>query len=241
MIPQLNKYELTFPSPNDTNEDGIVAWGGDLNPSRLIRAYQNGIFPWYSKGDPIIWWSTNPRLIMELDDFKLSRSLKKSMKKLTYKFDFNFKEVMKYCSSVPRNDQNGTWIQNDIIEAYSELNDMGIAHSIESYLDDKLVGGLYGVAIGKVFCGESMFSLESDASKSAYAVLIKHLKHWGYDFIDCQIPTDHLKSLGAKEVSREYFLNRLKKVNMEKVEHFWEIDNSLIQWIVKLIMLLIKK
>ena len=229
MIPKLSKYELTFPDPGDANEDGIVAWGGDLNPTRLIRAYQNGIFPWYSKDDPIIWWSVNPRLIMELDDFKLSRSLKKSLKKFEYKFDTNFIEVMKNCSNVERNDQNGTWIQDDTIEAYSTLNGMGIAHSVETYLDGKLVGGLYGLTIGKVFCGESMFSLASDASKSAYAVLIKHLKHWGYDFIDCQVPTDHLKSLGAKEVDREYFLDRLKKVNMDDINNIWEINKKLIE------------
>lgn len=223
-IPKLNKHSLIFPNPNDANEDGIVAWGGDLNPSRLIRAYQNGIFPWYAKDDPIIWWSTNPRLIMELDDFKLSRSLKKSMKKFKYKFDANFKEVMKQCSSVKRENQNGTWIQDEIIEAYSVLNDMNMAHSIESYQDGKLVGGLYGVVVGKVFCGESMFSLVNDASKSAYAVLIKHLKFWGYDFVDCQVPTEHLKSLGAKEVTREYFLDRLQKAKMQTVEHRWEIN-----------------
>ncbi|MFA5454532.1 MAG: leucyl/phenylalanyl-tRNA--protein transferase [Sulfurimonas sp.] len=227
-IPQLKKHELTFPNPNDANEDGIVAWGGDLNPSRLIRAYQNGIFPWYAKNDPIIWWSTNPRLIMELDDFKLSRSLKKSMKKFQYKFDSNFIEVMKQCSSVKRENQNGTWIQDEIIEAYSVLHDMGIAHSIESYQNGKLVGGLYGVVVGRVFCGESMFSLVNDASKSAYAVLVKHLKFWGYDFIDCQVPTEHLKSLGAKEVTREYFLDRLKKVNMDIIKHKWQIENSII-------------
>ncbi|MBU1217306.1 leucyl/phenylalanyl-tRNA--protein transferase [bacterium] len=227
-IPQLNKYELKFPHPNDANEDGIVAWGGDLNPSRLIRAYQNGIFPWYSKDDPIIWWSPNPRLIMELDDFKLSRSLQKSMKKFEYKFDTNFKEVMLKCASTQRNGQNGTWIQNDIIEAYSELYDLGLAHSIESYQNNLLVGGLYGVVIGKVFCGESMFSHVNDASKSAYAILIQHLKSWGYDFIDCQIPTNHLKSLGAKEVSRDYFLTRLREVNMDELAHQWDLDPKII-------------
>lgn len=227
-IPKVNKYELVFPDPNCANEDGIVAWGGDLNPSRLIKAYQNGIFPWYGKGEPIIWWSTNPRLIMELDDFKLSRSLKKSIKKFDYKFNSDFIGVIKNCSSVNRNNQNGTWIQEDTIEAYNILNKMGIAHSIESYLNGQLVGGLYGLAIGKVFCGESMFSLVSDASKSAYAVLVKHLKHWGYDFIDCQVPTNHLKSLGAKEVDREYFLNRLNKVNMHNINNIWEVDKSLI-------------
>lgn len=229
MIPQLNKYELKFPHANEANEDGIVAWGGDLNPSRLVKAYLGGIFPWYSKDDPIIWWSPNPRLIMELDDFKLSKSLKKSIKKFKYKFDTNFLEVITRCSTKERKEQNGTWIQEDIIEAYKTLHDMGIAHSIESYQEEKLVGGLYGVVIGKVFCGESMFADKTDASKSAYSVMIKHLKEWGYDFIDCQVPTDHLKSLGAKEVTRDYFLNRLNEVKMDKVEHFWEINNSLIK------------
>ncbi|MCK9455452.1 MAG: leucyl/phenylalanyl-tRNA--protein transferase [Sulfurimonas sp.] len=227
-IPKLKKYDLLFPNPNSANEDGIVAWGGDLNPSRLIRAYQNGIFPWYSENDPIIWWSTNPRLIMELDEFKISKSLKKSMKKFEYKFDTNFVEVMKQCKNVKRENQNGTWIQDDIIEAYSVLHDMGIAHSVESYKNGKLVGGLYGIVVGKVFCGESMFSLENDASKSAYAILVKHLKLWGYDFIDCQVPTEHLKSLGAKEVTRESFLQRLYEANMHYLEHRWDIEKSII-------------
>lgn len=223
MIPKLLKHELTFPNPNDTSEDGIVAWGGDLNPSRLIRAYQNGIFPWYSKNDPIIWWSPDPRLIMEIDDFKLSRSLRKSMKKFEYKFDSNFINVMKNCQNVKRATQNGTWIQDEIIEAYSILHDMGIAHSIETYHNKELVGGLYGIVVGRVFCGESMFALVNDASKSAYAILIKHLKLWGYSFIDCQVPTEHLKSLGAKEITRDYFLKRLHSANMDKIEHKWEI------------------
>lgn len=227
-IPQLNKYDLTFPNPRDANEDGIVAWGGDLNHSRLIRAYQNGIFPWYAKGDPIIWWSTNPRLIMELDDFKLSKSLKKSMKKFEYKFDTNFEQVMRECSQAPRVGQDGTWISSEIIEAYTVLHGLGIAHSIESYLDGKLIGGLYGVVVGGVFCGESMFSDVSDASKSAYAILIKHLKDWGYSFVDCQVPTEHLKSLGAKEVAREYYLMRLEKVVMDNINNKWEINEKLV-------------
>ncbi len=228
-IPQLNKYEIKFPNPNNATPDGIVAWGGDLTPSRLTRAYQSGIFPWYSEGDPIIWWSPNPRLIMELDDFKLSRSLKKDMKKFTYKFDTNFEQVIRECKNTPRNDQNGTWISEEIIEAYTTLHNMGIAHSVESYKDGKLVGGLYGVVVGKLFCGESMFSTYSNASKSAYAILIQHLKKWGYDFIDCQVPTNHLKSLGAKEVKRDYFLDRLNKVNFEKIEHNWIINKNLIE------------
>jgi leucyl/phenylalanyl-tRNA--protein transferase len=227
-IPQLNTNSLTFPHANTANEDGIVAWGGDLNPTRLMYAYQNGIFPWYSKSDPIIWWSPDPRLIMELDAFKLSHSLKKSMKKFEYKFDTNFTQVMKNCASIPRKNQDGTWIQEEIIEAYEVLHGMGKAHSVESYLDGDLVGGLYGIVIGKLFCGESMFAYKDDASKAAYAVLVEHLKKWGYDFIDCQVPTEHLKSLGAKEVSREYFLKRLEKIKMEYIKHLWEIDKSLL-------------
>jgi len=222
-IPQLNKYTLEFPNPSQATSDGIVAWGGDLNPSRLIKAYQNGIFPWYSKDDPIIWWSPDPRFIMELDDFKLSRSLKKSMKKFNYRFDTNFKEVIKKCASIKRDTQNDTWINNEIIEAYSVLHGMGIAHSVETYQNDKLVGGLYGVIVGGIFCGESMFAEVTDASKSAYAILIKHLKLWGYDFIDCQIPTKHLKSLGAKEVSRNYFINRLQKAKNNIPNHNWTV------------------
>ncbi|WP_457744250.1 leucyl/phenylalanyl-tRNA--protein transferase [Sulfurimonas sp.] len=227
-IPQLNKYSLTFPNPRDANEEGIVAWGGDLNPSRLLRAYQNGIFPWYSNQDPILWWSTNPRLIMELDDFKLKKSLKKNLKKFEYKIDENFVQVMKNCATITRNGQSDTWINNDLIESFNTLHGMGFAHSIESYKDGKLVGGLYGLSIGKVFCGESMFAYETDASKAAYAILVKHLKKWGYDFIDCQVPTNHLKSLGAKEVSRDVYLERLFNVNMEIPQHEWKIDETII-------------
>ena len=223
-IPQLDKYSLEFPNPREANEEGIVAWGGDLNPSRLIRAYQNGIFPWYSDQDPILWWSTNPRLIMELDDFKMSRSLKKSIKKFEYKFDTNFNEVIHKCPTTKRNEQNGTWINSDLIESFNVLHGMGIAHSVESYKNGVLVGGLYGLVVGKVFCGESMFTHVSDASKAAYAILVKHLKEWGYEFIDCQVPTDHLKSLGAKEVTKDYFLERLHNANMEKINHEWIIN-----------------
>ncbi|SFV75756.1 Leucyl/phenylalanyl-tRNA--protein transferase [hydrothermal vent metagenome] len=223
MIPQLHKNSFAFPNPTNASEEGIVAWGGDLEPARIYNAYQNGIFPWYGEDEPILWWSPNPRLIMELDDFKLSKSLKKSMKKFTYKFDTNFLAVMQKCATIPRKDQDGTWIQPEVIEAYTQLHQLGIAHSVESYLDGELVGGLYGVVVGGVFCGESMFSYVSDASKSAYATLVKHLKVWGYDFIDCQVPTTHLKSLGAKEVHREYFLQRLEQAKGKNIKHLWEI------------------
>ena len=133
---------------------------------------------------------------------------------------------MRECKDINRNDQLGTWISEDIIEAYSALHGMGLAHCIEAYYEDELVGGAYGVVVGSVFCGESMFAKKSDASKAAYATLIQHLKKWGYDFIDCQVPTEHLKSLGAKEVSRKYFLNRLEKSNMNMLSHIWEINND---------------
>ncbi|MDQ7060004.1 MAG: leucyl/phenylalanyl-tRNA--protein transferase [Sulfurimonas sp.] len=223
-IPKLYNDTFEFPHPNSANEDGIVAWGGDLHPSRLLNAYKNGIFPWNSKNDPLLWWSPNPRLIMELDNFKLRKSLKKSMKKFTYKFDTNFSEVLYHCSSIPRNDQTGTWLHNHLKQSFEVLHEAGIAHCVESYLDGKLVGGLYGIVVGKVFCGESMFAHVSDASKSAYAILIKHLKMWGYDFIDCQVPTEHLKSLGAIEISRDEFLIRLNNSKIDTISHDWKIN-----------------
>ena len=218
-----------FPHPNNADKDGLLAWGGDLDPNRILHAYQNGIFPWYAKNEPILWWSPNPRLIMELDDFKLSKSLKKSLKKFTYKFDTNFEKVIYNCSITQRKSKNESWIQDDIISSYTQLHKMGIAHSVEAYYEDELVGGLYGLSIGKVFCGESMFSNKTDASKSAYAILIKHLKQWNYEFVDCQIPTQHLKSLGAKEVSREYFLKRLYKANMSENINEWKVEDLLIK------------
>lgn len=228
LIPKLNKYTLDFPNPTQANEDGIVAWGGDLNPSRLLQAYRNGIFPWYSHPDPILWWSPNPRLIMELDDFNFRKSLKKNMKKFTFKFDTNFKTVMHRCGSIQRENQNGTWIQNDLIESFEVLHGMGIAHSVETYKDGKLVGGLYGLVIGKIFCGESMFSEVTDSSKAAYAILVFHLKKWGFDFIDAQVPTKHLKSLGAIEISREIYLKRLNNLKDEDTVEKWEIDPNIL-------------
>ncbi|WP_345993548.1 leucyl/phenylalanyl-tRNA--protein transferase [Sulfurimonas sp. HSL-1716] len=222
-IPKLT-HRLSFPDPETACEEGIVAYGGDLSPSRLMLAYQSGIFPWYAEGDPILWWSPDPRLILELSDFKLRRSLKKRMKHFTYRFDTAFAEVIKECSKIPRKGQNGTWIRPEIIEAYTVLHGMGKAHSVEAYLDGELVGGAYGVVVGGVFCGESMFAKVDDASKAAFAVLVEHLKKWGYSFIDCQVPTPHLLSLGAKEVAREYFLTRLKDVVYDEIKHEWQIE-----------------
>jgi leucyl/phenylalanyl-tRNA---protein transferase len=222
MIAQI-RYELTFPDPRTANEAGIVAWGGDLSPNRLLLAYRSGIFPWYAKGDPILWWSPDPRLILELDDFKLRRSLKKRKKHFDIRIDSAFEKVMIACSTTPREGQNGSWILPEMVEAYSVLHDMGYAHSVEAYQEGKLVGGLYGVAIGKVFCGESMFAHVSDASKVAFAFLVERLKEWGFEFVDAQVPTEHLKSLGAVEISRENFLSRLQDcVHQEVDEHSWK-------------------
>lgn len=186
-----------------------MAYGGDLSPSRLMMAYRHGIFPWYSTGDPILWWSPSPRLILEFDDFKLHRSLRKKISHFDIRFDSAFSEVIRECSKIPRRQQQGSWIVPEMIEAYEVLHHLGYAHSVEAYQNDVLVGGLYGVSVGKVFCGESMFATVTDASKVAFSVLIEKLKEWGYSFIDCQVPTTHLKSLGAVEVSRELFLEKL--------------------------------
>jgi len=228
MIAALRRHQLDFPNPRDAGEDGLLAYGGDLSPSRLIRAYRSGIFPWYSKGDPILWWSPTPRLILNLDDFKLRRSLKKRIKYFEYRIDSAFTKVMGHCAETPRPGQSGSWILPEIIEAYEVLHGMGFAHSFEAYQDGRLVGGLYGVAIGRVFCGESMFAHVNDASKAAFAVLVRHLKSWGFDFIDAQVPTEHLKSLGAIEVDREYFLMRLDAARDEDVStDAWKLNAEL--------------
>jgi leucyl/phenylalanyl-tRNA--protein transferase len=216
MIPKLNYY-LAFPDPRTASPEGIVAYGGDLSPSRLMMAYRHGIFPWYSAGDPILWWSPNPRLILELNDFKLHRSLRKKIPHFTIRFDTAFSEVIRACSNTPRRQQKGSWIVPEMVEAYEALHALGYAHSVEAYLDGVLVGGLYGISVGKVFCGESMFAAVTDASKVAFAVLIEKLQEWGYSFIDCQVPTTHLKSLGAIELPRDIFLQKLQSYSDEEV------------------------
>lgn len=217
MIQRHIRYELAFPDPNDADENGIVAFGGDLTPSRLMLAYRNGIFPWYSAGDPILWWSPDPRFILNLDDFKLRKSLRKRMKHFDIRYDTAFGEVIRACAAVPRPGQEGTWILPEVVDAYEELFAMGYAHSVEAWQEGRLVGGLYGVVVGAVFCGESMFSHVSDASKSALAHLVEHLKARGFEMIDSQIPTEHLRSLGAIEVPRYYYLERLAELQRKDV------------------------
>ena len=210
-LPKLSSFDYTFPDPKTAPEDGLLAWGGDLEPKRLIEAYKRGIFPWYNQGDPILWWSPDPRSILFLDEIKISKSLKKSLKRFDIRYDTNFEQVIKMCkeSRVKKNEE--TWISDEMISSYVRLHKMGFAHSVESYFQKRLVGGLYGISIGGVFCGESMFSLMRDASKSALVMLTKRLKEFGYDFIDCQVPSQHLKNMGAVELEREKFLILLKK------------------------------
>ncbi len=209
-IPYL-QHELSFPPVESATDDGLLAYGGDLSPERLLLAYKSGIFPWYNAGEPILWWAPDPRFVLFLDEFVLRKSLKKRMKHFEIRYDTAFSEVMRECGSIEREGQKGTWIIPELIEAYSVLHDMGYAHSIEAWQDGKLVGGLYGVMIGKMFFGESMFAKVRDASKVAFATLIERLKDEGFTMIDCQIPSAHLKSLGAREISRKEFMQHLQE------------------------------
>ncbi len=209
-IPYL-RHELSFPPVDSATDDGLLAYGGDLSPERLLLAYKSGIFPWYNAGEPILWWAPDPRFVLFLDEFVLRKSLKKRMKHFEIRYDTAFSEVMRECGSIEREGQKGTWIIPELIEAYSVLHDMGYAHSIEAWQDGKLVGGLYGVMIGKMFFGESMFAKVRDASKVAFATLIERLKDEGFTMIDCQIPSAHLKSLGAREISRKEFMQHLQE------------------------------
>lgn len=203
--------ELSFPPVDSATDEGLLTYGGDLSPNRLLLAYRSGIFPWYNTGDPILWWAPDPRLVLFLDEFILRKSLKKRMKHFEIRYDTSFSQVMRECGSISRDGQQGSWIIPEIIEAYTLLYDMGYAHSIEAWQDGELVGGLYGVMIGKMFFGESMFAKVSDASKVAFAALIERLKREGCKIIDCQISSSHLKSLGAREISRKEFMQHLQK------------------------------
>ncbi len=205
-IPYLSPFSYNFPDPRYATPEGIVAVGGDLSPYRLINAYKRGIFPWYNEGDPILWWSPDPRLVLYPKEIKISRSLKKSLKKYEVRFDSDFEGVIRSCRDL----RSETWILPEIIEAFCELHEMGFAHSVESYYEGVLVGGLYGLSLGGAFFGESMFSRRSDASKVALVHLCEFAIAHDFDFIDCQIPSDHLKRLGAKEISKERFLEELQ-------------------------------
>lgn len=215
-----------------TEPDGLLAVGGDLSVERLIAAYGQGIFPWYSEGQPILWWSPDPRMVLEPKDIKVSRSLSKKIRKKEFKitFDQNFREVITACSESRLEKgkmQDETWILDEMIKAYIQLHEQGYAHSVECWLNEKLVGGLYGISIGKVFFGESMFSRVSDASKIAFVSLAKQLEKWDFNLIDCQVYTSHLESLGASMISRQQFISLLKENTIHSFENKkWQVENE---------------
>ena len=199
------KYK--FPPIELASDEGILAVGGDLHPNRLLEAYNHGIFPWYNEGEPIVWYSPNPRMVLYPKDVKISKSMRKVFRDNVFSVSFNknFKEVIHHCKMVQRKDQQGTWITDELEKSMIELHQRGIAKSIEVWQDEKLVGGLYGLDLGNLFCGESMFSLVSNASKVAYIALAQKYEKEQYPIIDCQVYNDHLASLGAVEISRSNF------------------------------------
>jgi len=203
--------EIIFPPPNLANDDGLLAVGGDLHPDRLLLAYKSGIFPWYSDEDPILWWSPDPRLVLYPKELKVSRSLARTMRKDRFKItmDSHFKQVIESCAQTRSRIGEGTWITKEMIEAYCRLHELGYAHSVETWCEGQIVGGLYGVSLGRCYFGESMFSTVSDASKVALVHLRNFLNNQDFNMIDCQVPTDHLVSMGAREISRHDFLRQL--------------------------------
>lgn len=204
--------DLVFPSVSKASEDGFLAIGGDLSPERLVLAYKNGIFPWFEEGDPILWWSPNPRMVLFFEDLVVSKSMRNILNRDTFKVTFNhdFRGVISNCQKIKRDGQHGTWITNDMIDAYCKLNELGIAKSVEVWQDDELVGGLYGVDLGNIFCGESMFSKVPNASKVAFIHWSRHLEANNYKLLDCQIYNPHLESLGCREIARDHFIEILK-------------------------------
>lgn len=205
--------ETPFPHPSEASEKGLLAYGGDLSPQRVLSAYRLGIFPWYTPGEPILWWSPNPRMVLFPERFKVSRSLKSTLQKGVFTVTFNqhFSAVIQNCAGIKREGQQGTWITTEMINAFEALHSMGHAVSVEVWKENKLVGGLYGIDLpeSKIFCGESMFSLESNASKVGFYYWVQHLQQQNYRLIDCQVYTEHLESLGAQEVDRALFLKYL--------------------------------
>jgi len=209
--------ELVFPHPEQADISGLLAVGGDLSAARILFAYTIGVFPWYNDDEPILWWSPEPRFVLEPAHFHCSRSLRKTLRQGRYRvtFDTAFEEVLQGCASTPRHGQKGTWLGPDMRRAYAELFQLGYGHSVEVWYGADLVGGLYGLALGRCFFGESMFSWRRDASKVALAGLVEHLKTLDFALIDCQMPTTHLASLGGVGLSRDEYLKRLVAAGVE--------------------------
>lgn len=210
----LDDEALDFPAPELATPEGIIAVGGDLSPERLLTAYSEGIFPWFNEGDPILWWSPDPRFVLFPNELVVARSMRPyfNQKKFQVTFDHNFEGVMRNCQQSNRNGQSGdTWITEDMIQAYVQLHRLGYAHSVEVWQEDELVGGLYGISLGKIFFGESMFAKVSNASKYGFITLVQKLREKGFVLIDCQQQTQHLGSLGARPISRKSFLQYLEE------------------------------
>lgn len=204
--------ELYFPPVEEASYEGILAVGGDLSVERLLLAYNNGIFPWFDSDEPILWWSPSERMVVNPKDYKVSKSLRNIINRNIFEVTINkdFESVIKNCQEIERKGQDGTWISADIIESYTKLHKLGKAKSFEVWQNGELVGGLYGVDLGHVFCGESMFSKVPNASKVAFVKLIEYLKQNNYKLLDCQVHNDHLEKLGAFEISRDVFMMILK-------------------------------
>lgn len=209
----LDGNETRFPDPNDAEPDGLLAVGGELTATRVLSAYRAGVFPWPIPGAPLTWFSPDPRMVLDFENLRVTRSLRKTLRRAGFRvtFDDAFSEVMEACATVPRDGQQGSWITDGMRRAYGELHAHGWAHSVEVWQDERLVGGLYGVSIGRMFCGESMFHRATDASKVAFVSLARRLEATGFAFLDCQLHTPHLESLGAKTVPRAAFLRRLSR------------------------------
>ena len=205
--------KLVFPPAELADKDGLLAIGGDLSPERLLLAYSNGIFPWYSAGDPILWWSPSPRLVIFPDEFTIPKRLSRLIrqKKFSATVDQAFQEVIAACATIDTRGEKGTWITIEMIDAYCRLHDMGFAHSVECWMDGELAGGLYGISLGGIFFGESMFSRQTNASKVALVALVNKLQKWDFDLIDCQMKTEHLMQFGAREIPGAEFQKLLIK------------------------------
>ena len=223
---QLTKSELDFPDPEEADDSGLLAIGGDLSVQRLIKAYSKGIFPWYEDGMPILWWSPDPRMVLFPGKMIISHSLKQTLKKEEFKvtFDTDFETVIENCSKVPRQDADGTWITGEMKDAYIRLHKKGYAHSVETWLEGELVGGLYGVSLGKAFFGESMFHTQTNASKVALHTLAEFLEENEFKIIDAQVYTNHLESLGGEMIPRSQYLHILEEaLAIENVPGKWSI------------------
>jgi leucyl/phenylalanyl-tRNA--protein transferase len=229
MIPWLTG-NMPFPPVESAlrSPNGLLAAGGELSPARLLDAYRHGIFPWFNAGEPVLWWSPDPRMVLIPGEFRVSHSLRKTLRNGDHevRVDTSFEQVMRACAA-PREGHAGTWIHEDMIAAYCALHSLGYAHSVETWMDGELVGGLYGMALGRMFYGESMFSRRTDASKIAIAHLATQLGRWDFGMIDCQMNTPHLASLGAREIPRSEFIARVRElVHYAPVTH-WQFDMDL--------------